>query len=258
VAVAAIPSCDKNAVQQIAGPPTGGANVKFFNFAVGAPNVNFYVNNTKVTGVSATGCYILTDANRQQCTTTGLEATTGVAYGSAGNGGSGWYSDVAPGQITVQGKIAAATDKDLGISNLQANVATGKFYSYFLSGIYDTTAKTADSFMVEDPIPAADYTVAYVRFVHAMGNANPMTLYATNRTTTEVKAVGAQMAYKAAGEFTALPPGAYDLGTRYAGASTNAISRTNVTFNAGRVYTITARGNITTSSTILLDNTANY
>jgi hypothetical protein len=31
-----------------------------------------------------------------------------------------------------------------------------------------------------------------------------------------------------------------------------------VTFAAGRVYTITARGNISTASTILLDNTANW
>jgi len=258
VAVGAASACDKNAVQLIAGPQAGGANVKFFNFAAGSPAVNFYINNTKATAVTSTLCYILTDANRDQCTTTGIESTSGVAYGSAGNGASGWYSDVAPGQITVQGKIAATADNGLAISNLQANVAAGKFYSYYLSGVYDATAKTADSFIVEDAIPAPDYTVAYVRFVNAVPNATgPMTLYAKDRTTLVEAPVGAAVAYKSAGAFTAVPLGTYDLATRYAGSTTNVISRTSVGFSVGRVYTITARGNVTVASTLALDNTAN-
>jgi hypothetical protein len=258
VAAAASAACEKNAVQLIAGPPEGGAAVKFFNFAVGAPNVNFFANDTKVTAVAATGCYLLTAENQAACTTTGLESTTGVAYGGAGNGGNAWYSDVAPGQYTLSGRIAAATDKNLSIANAQANVESGKFYSFYLSGIYNTTTKSAEAFIVEDKIPALDYSQAYVRFVHAMSNANPMTLYAKDRVApnTEV-AIGAQVSYKGAGEFTAIPPGSYDLSTRYAGLSTNAITRTAVGFAAGRVYTITARGNINTASTILLDNTAN-
>jgi hypothetical protein len=257
LAAALTPACEKNAVQEIAGPQVGGASIKFFNFAVGSPGVNFYANDTKVTAISSTSCAILTDANREQCTTTGAESTTGVNYGGAGNGANGWYSDIAPGQYTLTGRIASATDKDLAIANLQANLAAGKSYSYYLSGIYNTAAKTAESFIVEDPIPPADYTVAYVRFVHAMSNANPMTLYANDRTTLVEVPVGTEVTYKAAGAFTALPPGSYDLGTRYAGSTTNAISRVNVGIAAGRVYTITARGNITSSSTILLDNTAN-
>jgi hypothetical protein len=84
-----------------------------------------------------------------------------------------------------------------------------------------------------------------------------MTLYATNTTTSAEAPVGALSAYKAAGAFTALEPGTYNLGARYSGSATNAISRTNVGFTAGRVYTITARGNITVTSTVALDNTAN-
>lgn len=257
VAVAATAACDKNAVQLIAGPQTGGANIKFFNFAVGSPAVNFYINDTKYTAVAATGCYILTDANRQQCTTAGIESTSGVAYGGAGNGANGWYSDIAPGQVTLQGKIAAATDKDLAISNLQTSLAEGKFYSYYLSGIYDATGKAADSFIVEDVLPEVNFTTAFVRFVHASGNANPMTLYVKDRTTLAETAVGAEVAYKGAGAFVAVPVGSYDLAARYAGASTNEFSRTAVSFFAGRVYTITARGNVTVSSTKALDNTAN-
>lgn len=256
-AVAATTACEKNAVQTIAGPQEGGVSVKFFNFAVGSPQVNFYVNETKVTAVSATGCAILDDLNRDQCLSSGREATTGVAYGGAGNGTSGWYSDVAPGQVTLSGRIAATTDKNLPIHTLQATINQGRFYSYYLSGIYNTTTKQADSFMVEDVLPASDFTVAYVRFVNASSTTQPMTLYARSTGTTQETAVGAAIAYKAAGDFVQLPPGSYDLSTRNTGSSTNVFTRAGVSFLPGRVYTIAARGNTATASTMALDNTAN-
>src|SRR5687767_13040381 len=96
IAVAIMTACEKNAVGIIDDPEAGnGANVKFFNYSVGSPQVNFYVNDKKVTAISATGCYLLDDANRQQCLSTGMESTAGVAYGAAGNGTSAWYTDVA-------------------------------------------------------------------------------------------------------------------------------------------------------------------
>jgi hypothetical protein len=257
VAMAASTACDKNAVQQIAGPPEGGANIKFFNFAVGSPNVNFYVNDQKVTAASATGCAVLDDANRAECLSTGRESTVGVAYGSAANGAAGWYSDVEPGQVTVSGKIAALTDKNLAISNLQSSVEDGKFYSCYQSGIYDAVTKTADSFIVEDVLPPRDFTVAYVRFVNASSTTQPMTLYAKNRETQAEVAVGGDVAYKSGGGFVAVPVGSYDLSTRVAGSTTNVFSRTGVSFSEGRVYTIAARGNTATASTMQLDNTAN-
>lgn len=252
---ALLPACDENAVLEIAGPPPGGASIKFFNFAPGSPGVNFYMNDTKVTAISSTTCVTLTATNEVQCTTVGGESTAGVNYGSSANGANGWYSDVEPGQYTVSGRIASATDKNLPISSLQASIAAGGNYSYYLSGIYDSAAKTADSFIVEDPIPAIDHSVAYVRFVNAISNANPMTLYATNRETDAESAVGGAVAYKSAGAFTSVEPGSYDLATRYTGGATNVITRVNVGFNAGRVYTITARGNIT--SAVAMDFTAN-
>jgi len=239
-------ACEKNAVQTIDSPVPPGAMIKFFNFGVNAPGVNFYANTTKVTAIGSA---------------TGLEATTGVTYGGVGAGG--YYSAVTAGQYTLSGKIAATVDKDLAISNLSATLALDNAYSFYQSGFYDATAKTVDAFIVEDNLPPQfDYTVAYVRFVHAISNANPMTLYAKNTTTGTEVAVGAEISYKSAGAFTALPEGVYDLGTRYAGVSTNAISRTGVSFFAGRIYTIGARGDITVVSTTatnrpFLDNTAN-
>jgi len=63
-----------------------------------------------------------------------------------------------------------------------------------------------------------------------------------------------------------IPAGTYDLSTRYTGSSTNALSRTGVAFAGGRIYTITARGDITVTPTTTgcaasnktcLDNTTN-
>jgi hypothetical protein len=240
---AALTSCDlfeKNAVRDITAP-LPAANVKFFNFGVSSPGVNFYANETKMTAISSS---------------TGSESTTGVTYGNAGSGGL--YVGIDPGQYTLTGRIAAATDKDLAISTVAQSIESGKSYSFYQSGIYNSTTKTVDAFVVEDPIPAAvNVAKAHVRFVHAISNANPMTLSVTNTTTTTATTIGAETSYNGATAFVEVEPGTYNLATRYSGATTNAISRTNVSFSGGRVYTITARGNITTASTVALDNTAN-
>ncbi len=251
LSAAALSSCDyeKKAVQDVTGP-VPAAQIKFFNFGVNAPGVNFYANDAKMTAVFSS---------------TGTESTAGVIYGGVGAGGL--YSGIAPGQYTLSGRIAAATDKDLPISNLAATIEGGKNYSYYQSGIYNSTTKTVDAFIVEDPFPAEiDWSAAQVRFVNAIYNANPMTLYARDQATGQEFAVGAGVAYKAAGAFTSLPNGFYDLSTRYAGSPTNAMVRTGVSFVAGRVYTITARGDITVASSpttcastnrTCLDNTLN-
>lgn len=244
-AAATLTSCDENAVQEIAGPATG-ARIRFFNFGVNAPGVNFYADNTKMTAISST---------------TGTESTTGVAYGAVGSGG--FYGVIAPGQHTFTGRIAATTDKDLAISSVTTTLENGKSYSYYQSGFYNTTAKTVEAFVVEDPFAETiDWSVAYVRFVNAISNANPMTLYVKHQTSGQETAIGAAAAYKSASAFVAVPNGVYDLATRYAGSSSNAIARTGVSFSAGRVYTITARGDITVTSTTatnrpFLDNTVN-
>ena len=241
----ALTACEKNAVQDITGADPG-ARIRFFNFGVNAPQVNFYANDTKMTATLSSN---------------NAEATTGVAYG--GVGANGYYSGIEPGQYTFSGRIAAATDKDLAISNLPATVEDGKHYSLYLSGFYNTTTKSVDSFIVEDPfIEDFDWSVAYVRFVNAISNSQPMTLTIKERTTGQEVTIGGAVAYKSAGAFTPVPTGSYDLTTRHTGSSTAVITRTNVSFVAGRVYTIGARGDMTVTSTTatnrpFLDNTAN-
>ena len=84
-------------------------------------------------------------------------------------------------------------------------------------------------------------TTTYVRFVNAISNASPMTLYAKNTTSGTETAIGAETAYKSAGAFVSIPGGTYDLSTRYTGTATNAIARTAVAFVPG-VSTRSARG----------------
>lgn len=229
-----VSACSKDGVQDITTPATTGAFIRFFNFGVNAPGVNFYANDAKLTAISST---------------TGVESTTGTAYGSFA--GSGLYSTIPAGQYTLTGKIAAATDKDLVVSTVAAPLAAGKYYSYFMSGIYNTTAKNVEAFMVEDAFPATiDYTVTHVRFVNAVSNSTPATLFGRNTSaSTPEAAIGGAIPYKTGGEFVAIAPGVYDLAVRVAGSSTNLTSATAQSFNAGRVYTIILRGDVTATGT---------
>ena len=247
---------ETTAVQDITAPADGAA-VRFFNFGVGAPSVNFYAGDTKVTAISSA---------------TGVEAASGVAYGGVGNGGL--YSNLRPGAYTFAGRIiGAAVDNGLPISSIAGSPQPGKFYSVYQSGPYNAVAKTVGGFIVEDPIPAAfDYSQAYVRFVHASANTNPMTLKVTNTVSTVVFTVGDAIAYKAASGFATMPAGTYNIAgtcaptcnSTGAGNATTSVTRTGITLSAGRYYTIALRGDVTLNpatttlaNRLLFDFTAN-
>jgi hypothetical protein len=250
--VGMLSACGKDALQNITEPAPPTSGIKFFNFGVGAPSVNFYADETKMTAVTSSS---------------GTEATSGVSYGGVGAGGD--YSAIAPGQYTFTGRIAATTDKDVPVSSVAQTIEDWKFYSYYMSGVYNGTTKNVDAFVVEDPFVApTDFSVATVRFVNAISNANPLTLYATSTLTPPTEyPIGDAVAYKSAGAFTQVPAGVYNLSTRYAGSSTAVLIRNSVSLSGGRVYTITARGDITVASTsattcastnkTCLDNTTN-
>ena len=238
VCCVALAACSKEGMPSISAPAPGAA-VKFYNFSTGAPNVNFYANDIKLTGVNSTS---------------GTEATTGTAFGGVAAGG--FYSGLTPGGYTLSGRITATADNGLAIATVPTTLADGKFYSFYLSGPYNTTTKQSDYFMLEDAIPPAiDFTVATVRFVNGVYNGTgPMTLWARNTATgftNDSVSVGGAVAYKTTGGFVTFPGGVYDLTTRYTGSNTAVITRTAVSFSAGRVYTVSAR------TGAVLDNTAN-
>lgn len=245
--IVAFASCEKNAVQDITGV-VPQAKIRFANFALNAPQVNFFQNDQKLTAV---------------LTAAGTESPVGVAYSAFASGAL--YTGVTPGTYEFSSKISDTTIKNVTVAKASQAVEAGKTYTFYLSGLYNTTTRTAEAFIVEDPyITTFDYTKTYVRFVNAIYNTQPLTLYGANTSivgSAEVP-IGGAVAYKGAGAFVALPCGVYDLNARLTGSTVNTINRTAVSFNCGRIYTITARGDITVVSTTatnrpFLDNTAN-
>ncbi|HXT17916.1 MAG TPA: hypothetical protein VN706_19940 [Gemmatimonadaceae bacterium] len=239
--LAALAACDKNGVQDISSP-TSGAYIRFFNFGVTSPGVNFYANSQKITAISNGVCQaaLPTDtATIRLCTTTGIESTSGTGYNAAANGAL--YSELAPGQYTFAGQIAATTDHGVAVSTASATLDDAKFYSYYQTGVYNTSTKKADAFIVEDPIPTiSDYSLAYVRLVNALPGSTPMVLIGNNETTGAPVTIGGPVAYKSAGTFVAVPAGVYDLS---ATQGTVAVpSLTAVSFVGGHVYSVAARG----------------
>lgn len=244
-------SCKKDAVQ-IIDKPVSGAQLKFFNFGVGAPVVNFYANDRKVSAaLSATGSE---------------SATAGVAYGAVFPSINS-YAVLEPGTYNFKGQrpSTATADANLAISNLNTTVELGKNYSLYLSGIYNTTAKTVESFIIEDVLPPVDTSGGYVRFVHAISNANPLNLVLKNSLTGVETVVATNIAYKSASNFVKVPFGTYELYCRYPNSSTNVISRNGtsvVSVIRANTYSFSIRGNMTVTSTTaadrpFIDNTPN-
>lgn len=260
----ALTACEKNAVRDLTGP-LPGAGIRFFNFALGAPAVQFYAGDTKITATYTETCRNAANppvtANDTLCLAQGVEATTGITFGGVTSGRR--YTAIVPGQYTFSGRTTAAADKGTVVSTVPATIEAGKFYSYYQSGTFNATTKTSDGFIVEDDFPAKiDWTVSMVRLVNAVSNAPPVTLYARNLETNQEYTIGGAVAYKEAGDFVEIPPGTYNLRARATGATTDSYTVANVAFEPGTVYTMSTRGDFTSTSTTavnrrFLDNTIN-
>ena len=243
---AGLSSCKKNAIQEIDAPPSNGAYIRGYNFAVNGPSINFYVNDIKISAVNST---------------TGTEAATGVAYAGIfpANNSYALLSNI--GSVAFKTKIpsTAAADANAVIADVSATVEAGKYYSFFTSGIYDATAKTTSGFVLEDVFPAPDTSAAYVRLVNTIPNAvNGFDLKAVNKNTTESITIAPVTAYKGASTYTKVPNGVYNLTAVSANTPTNyTITRADVSFSKGFVYTIAARGNVNVTGNLGLDLTRN-
>jgi hypothetical protein len=244
---ATLGACSKDAVQIISAPATG-ASVKFHNFSMGSPGVNFFANDVQLTALRSDS---------------GATTKSGTTYGTVAAGGL--YSAVPAGQVTLTGRIGTVADAGVTIGTVAAPLADGKFYSLFLSGPYNTATKSTDAFLLEDAMPAFDYVNSNVRFVNAIANApSPMVLWAKSTTVKDSVAIGgtAGLAYKGATAFVPIRGDVYDLTVRYPGSNTAVITLAAQTLSAGRVITISSRGDATITSTTaanrpILNNTAN-
>jgi hypothetical protein len=250
--------------EAITGPVVEPSAVRFFNFSVGAPTVQFFANDQQVTATNSATCNSAKNppvtATDTLCLLTGSQSATGVGYGAVAAGGL--YSGIDAGQYTFTARQMSSKGPTTTISTVPATIETGKYYSYYQSGFYNSTTKTSDAFIVEDDLPTTiDWSKVLVRFVNTIGNSQPMTLYAEDAETGAETALGGAVAYKTAGPFTALAPTSYKLHARTADGS-DKIVRENITFFPGHVYTITARGDMTVTKTTdtnfpFLDSTAN-
>lgn len=248
-ALAVLGACEENAVQDITGPAEG-ARIRFFNFALNAPQVHFFSGDQKITASSSTSCQSAKNppvsATDSLCHLTGIESAAGIAYGGASGGGS--YTGVEPGQHALNARIAGGADKGLTIASASATIADGKTYSYFVSGLYNTATKSADAFVLEDDLPAAfDWTSTYVRFVNASHNAPAITLRLTDIETNQTIEVGSQVAYKSGSGFVKIPPAGYSAVLRL--PDRDIVVANALGFQEGRAYTVSLRGDITVTST---------
>lgn len=260
---AALVACGEKAERNIAAPVIEPSNIRFFNFSVNSPTVQFFANDKQVTATNTANCNGAKNppvtATDSTCLLTGIQTATGISYGSVAAGGL--YTGIDAGQYTLTGRQMSASGPTTTISTVPATIDAGKSYSYYQSGFYNSTTKTTDAFVVEDPLPATiDWSKSLVRFVNAVGNSVPMTLVVQD-TLGNATTIGGSTAYKSAGTFTAVTPAPYDLHARDAGG-TDKIVRTFVTLMPGHVYTITARGDMTVTSATAtnrpyLDVTAN-
>jgi hypothetical protein len=253
VSVAALAACEKNAVQDITKPIAGGAFIRFHNYGVNVPGVNFYANDQKLTAISNAACTPSTDP---RCIAAGIEATTGVAYGSSANGAN--YSMVAPGTYSLTSRIAATVDNGLSVATTSATLVDGKYYSYILSGIYNATSKTSDSFLIEDVFPTTfDYSKAYIRIVNASVNAPAISVTSKLQSSTAVVPIGASVPYKAASPFITIEPGLTDVTISAVGQPS--VTLTGFNLIGGHVFTLVLRGDATstTATGLTITGTAN-
>jgi hypothetical protein len=245
-------SCEKDGIHEIETQPTdAGAQIKFFNFGVNAPSMNFYANDQKITATLSA---------------IGNEAAAGVNYGSVFPTAN--YVLLKPGAYTIKGIVSstATVDPNVQVAKFDTTIEQGKFYSYYTSGMFDATAKTIDGFILEDVMPAPSATAAHVRFVNTIANAaSGFDLVAKNTTTLTETVVATNVGYKTGSTFTEVPNGVYELFARYPGDAANVITRNGtqvVSFIAGRAYTISSRGDMTVigaaaTNRPALDNTSN-
>lgn len=238
-------SCDKNAFQVIDAPPTG-PNFRVYNFAVNGPQINVYVNDVKVSAIGST---------------TGKESASGIAaYGLFPTTNS--YVNIQnQGDVVIKAKtpVNATTNPGVETTSATSKFENGKYYSFFTTGIFNATAKTTSSFVIEDKLPPIDITTAYIRLVNTVPNApNGFNLRITNKATGEVITISNPLPFQSASEFVKVPDGVYNL----TATSTNTpasfvINRLDLTVSKGFVYTLATRGTVLTASTLAIDMTRN-
>jgi hypothetical protein len=140
------------------------------------------------------------------------------------------YLKVAAGtrnvKVNVTGTATTAIEADLPLS---ANTD----YSVFAVNV----VASIEALVLTDDLTAPASGMAHVRFLHLSPNAP-----AVDITLTDGTVVFGNYAFKDASDFTPLMAGAYDLEVREAGTTNVVLSLGSITLQAGKIYTVFARG----------------
>lgn len=236
--------------------PGDEAQVRFYNFGINSPSVNFYADNVKITASQSL---------------TGEMASTGVSFGATYP--SIGYVEVPGGQnINLFSKTPTTLviptnnvnnyKQDTEVSNMVVpKLESKKQYSLFIAGYFDKNTHKAESFIISDELPPSDTSKVFIRFVNSgVAEAGTLSVKISRMKGTEVlseEIVDPALAFKSATEFKGFPYGTY----KFTIIPSNATNRTwerTITLNRDRVHTIAIRGDLrNTSPAPLLDNTQN-
>ncbi|HXV13163.1 MAG TPA: DUF4397 domain-containing protein [Candidatus Krumholzibacteria bacterium] len=140
------------------------------------------------------------------------------------------YLDVAAGtrnvKVNVTGTSTTAIEADLPLED-------GKAYSVFAVN----EVASIEAIVIEDNLAAPAAGKAHVRFLHASPDAP-----AVDVTTNTGAVVFGDYVFKEYSPFTPLDAGTYDLEVRVAGTTTVALDLAPITLEAGKIYTVFAKG----------------
>jgi|GEM_PF-2229059 len=209
-------------------PDANAIKVKILTVAPGAPTVNYFINDEKITGVNN---------------------ASGIQFGYGYNG---LYPDLgylvvnkAP-SYNLKVKVAASneTDPNLTLMDESLNLVDGKQYTLFTTK-YDATSKKITNYtLLEDarPTPTPDTSKTFIRFVNLLNNTSGLTL---EQVTTE-KVLVNNLAYGATSDFIAIDnPGQANVYRVINPADgTVVIANTSYTLAKGRSLTVYCYGNL--------------
>lgn len=129
-------------------------------------------------------------------------------------------------KINVAGTTTTVIDANLSL-------APGASYSVFATG---AVANIAPLVLTDDLTPPAA-GIAHVRFVHLSPDAPAVDIGVQGGAV-----VFGNRAFKDYTPFTPLPAGSYDLEVRLAGTNTVVLPLSDITLQAGKIYTVFAKG----------------
>jgi len=135
-------------------------------------------------------------------------------------------------------KVNPTANPTVSVLNADVNVAAGTSYTVwavnFLSSI--------EAIVTTDDLTAPATGKAHVRFVHLSPNAPAVDVAVDGGAV-----VFADYTFKEASAFTPLDAGVYDLEVRLAGQATVALDLDPITLEAGKIYTVFAKGSAAAS-----------